>query len=856
VFNGFGRFQDFGRFGGRGGGGGGGGPTVPPLTLGTATLNDLARLGDVVAPILTPAGGSVVTMFGDAFDQGFLDVIGSNVVAGASVPVAGDNTGTFYLREQPLIGGPVVSGPFTGITVTRRIKTFDNNGGYNRSADAQLEANTAADMVMGAILVRLDAVPGVATTMFHVFRSGALVHTRLRVNSSAQAWLDFDNTQTVLDLGTLKINRWQLILFRFCRSNVHTDRRRSWVYDFDSGVLPGAGIATGTNLPTPQANFLNAFNGVEIFASGTTALQGRLAFAWIHTAMASPTTPPAGATIPAIDLGTAANIAAFDPRTINTTNGTVTLMDGVNPITITPKLFLTANSAGELNAAAPDGLVNRGTWAVEVPKVGGNDWTESDWVSEIPLAGNPAVVARSSVESNGVTFTFGATRDTWQYADESYGVDSAGSMTITAISPASVQAVRPILGGGNTASLWHHGAMIDPGNAVRYGAFPYVSGFEQGLEGYRDPNDIAPPYRHSLNADPAATGAPITITEGSILKRISVASVPLNGQNMAARNVILTVTNGKPPTPAPDLYFRPPYQPAVKNLWIKTNDFSFAGWPSLSSAGVSNIPSIGATYSKLRELTMNWAVNRRAHIINVDGVRDTGYGGGKGGIAQYTGDAVLLMCMASTSAQDRQMLAEAVTTIGMDMCGIVEQGIKFSASGGGGTSVGRKLALCVAAKLTGNARLLAAAGNTEVLPEDQQIWTVDLDLINNYGYPMSLLGRGEWSSQTRAGVADLGHTDRPGYPWNVAYRHLWGAIMYGHYVALRAIPGLEAIWNNPAFGDYMTRYWQVESTAPPVPSPPNPPGALGNFQGDPSTSLSAGPGVFYRTLRQTNPGLF
>ncbi len=136
-------------------------------------------------------------------------------------------------------------------------------------------------------------------------------------------------------------------------------------------------------------------------------------------------------------------------------------------------------------------------------------------------------VLSQSMSQAGVTFTFSAMRPADQYANGDLRV--VGPVAITSITPASTVQTSGTYGNGAAiTSRVVHGAVVNPGNRV-YATGRLTAnnpGFgataRQGFDSITSGGGIPfIAFQGSLNVDPGATGVPLSVATGSVVKLVS-----------------------------------------------------------------------------------------------------------------------------------------------------------------------------------------------------------------------------------------------------------------------------------------------------------------------------------------------
>lgn len=153
------------------------------------------------------------------------------------------------------------------------------------------------------------------------------------------------------------------------------------------------------------------------------------------------------------------------------------------------------------------------------------------------------------VTQHGVTFTFASARPVGQYANGDYWVQ--GPVTITSISPAST--LHNGLNGDGTSYTGRvvHGTMVNPGNRSFATGGLLANNTSNTVQGWDSVGSSKPrvTYSAAANLDPGATGSPLSVTSGSVVKFVSALSgLPNGAENRPAGldMAVLTVVSAIP----------------------------------------------------------------------------------------------------------------------------------------------------------------------------------------------------------------------------------------------------------------------------------------------------------------------
>ncbi len=289
----------------------------------------------------------------------------------------------------------------------------------------------------------------------------------------------------------------------------------------------------------------------------------------------------------------------------------------------------------------------------------------------------------SFVAADGTT---AQAREVGQYQDGTWFVLAAedGDVRIGSISPASTSVSTAGYGLpdnlNDTATVgaqtrWMHGAMVNPWQGVAAS-----SGADTGFDNYYGSNGNGIPYVHAANDDPGATGSPITLTEGTVVKS---ESFPLEGGHSPSQEdktrtlklSCLTVVAEVPPVNS----FRPgPRAPSKlsPSLWSFADDAAFdarldATRPKIPGFRPFDIATLDTITTRIQHFQQTFMpYQEQARRIN-PGSRGYGiniYGDGwywyfKHAMAAFVGDY--------TNAEVREII-KATIQVGIDIYGLLQ----------------------------------------------------------------------------------------------------------------------------------------------------------------------------------------
>lgn len=407
------------------------------------------------------------------------------------------------------------------------------------------------------------------------------------------------------------------------------------------------------------------------------------------------------------------------------------------------------------------------------------------------------------IATNGTTFTFSAPRPAGQYANGDWWV--LGPVSITSISPASTVQASGVDGNGTTfTNRAVHGAMVNPGNrSYAPGGLTgnnIGNGVRQGFDGIgQGVSGIA--YTSADNVDPGATGAPVTLTSGSVVKFVSaLTNIPVNRRPVGLDMVVLTVVDSIPR--AGDL--RPGVSRARKPSNINSSQFNLGVFRNL--APPASAPSFATALS--------W-VDRYVEAAFPDFLTNTSLKGANNhpeygqDVANQLHPAMLCLHLNSFSAEQKRILLCHMATIADDFVARAEEGSITQPIGGGNSMKKALIVICAAAlgrHMPASWQTFLAAANNNRWAEDGQIFNVagrhiGLSRASADGRPRSaytyrMLGSADWIEQP------TGNGIFAGSNWNAFYRDIVSYSVYGGALAVELTTGGKALWQNDSFWRY------------------------------------------------------
>jgi len=448
-----------------------------------------------------------------------------------------------------------------------------------------------------------------------------------------------------------------------------------------------------------------------------------------------------------------------------------------------------------------------------------------------------AVAALTQATFDGVTADFTGATSAGFYADGSPWMNGDGSqISVTGFDTPSAPITRTTANGTVYNNMQSHGAMLNPGaapsgatvaerQAVNDGLDPALgSGYiGQGYDAFVGVNNQA--YDATTNIEPGATGQPIAITEGMIVKAISdVTGINNNARPAVNRLVPFTIVTEEPAAGE----FRPGHAEPRRRTNVTVSDLLLDRLPNLDATGLA-IPGFATLISPFRFVSWEHTYNAlsRNFMPSADG--SPVYGGNRDA---YT-EAMLATCYDTLTASEKEQIAVKLVQMAYDIASMVYQGAIWQDNGGHAN--GQKSILAYAARLTDDAYLINALTQTttsyifdtnqataSVFAEDRQVFLItqeDVDRSKEYAYTAGQIGLPEWSSDaTRddpVGVEERQNTlyvdtadattpdlDRQDY------RYIVAGVNVPAKIALEAI-GAKTLFANDDWFDYYDRHMEA-----------------------------------------------
>ncbi len=406
--------------------------------------------------------------------------------------------------------------------------------------------------------------------------------------------------------------------------------------------------------------------------------------------------------------------AKFGMGVLDPATGTV--VTGIG--TLTPDVFIHDTSTNWQSGA----IANRGAaGAFAIPRVNGTYSPGALWRNAAFTLGNPAPTSRTAFTSNNITLNFASARTGGQFANGYLWIDNTTPANFT-IDPPSVQRNRPFRDAAGNAGLgWDSGAEHNPSSVAKIGTnpTPQGDGALQGYDFYQDPSGYHVSYQDSFNVDPGRTGTPLALTSGTLVKYVSNSTVNFEGgATQSGRNnqTRAAAFSFDVPPDTTNLYFMPRQNgvslTTPSTAWIVSRNSAGVFQPDISMlpniatpTGVT-LPSAVALYNQILQWQqvshLNYGTSRNLAAPS----QMTNYGREA---TLLTGNIALLLCMSALTSDQKAFLVEAMTQYGIFLARHIETGVNNSGTVGmGNTSTGRKMALAIAALVTGNARLVDA----------------------------------------------------------------------------------------------------------------------------------------------------
>jgi uncharacterized repeat protein (TIGR02059 family) len=414
---------------------------------------------------------------------------------------------------------------------------------------------------------------------------------------------------------------------------------------------------------------------------------------------------------------------------------------------------------------------------------------------------------RTIVAQFGVTYTFAEPTLAGQYANGDWW--ALGPVSITSISPASFLHDGTSAQGAYTGRAVH-GTMVNPGNRSFASGGQTVNNAGNQPQGFDSLRGVSssPVYNADFNDDPGATGEPLNVTTGSVVKFVSrLTGLPANNRPAGLDMVVLTVVDQIPLAGS----IRPGVSGTDKTSLINQADFNLGVFQNLAP------PASAPTFSqaldwidRYHETSAPDSINN-THAKGINNHREYGQH-----IAQDVFRAALCLHLSNfTEAQKRQILT-GLATIANDLVSRFDEGGWTIANGGGNMWKLPIIAIAMAALPVGKrppawAEALSFANRLR-WAENGQLVRVDPVMVDQPRFIGSGGGFNEPVDRASyqphmVGAVDWGF-DRSqphfyGSNWGLNYRSIWSYALLPGLHALEMMTGGKAILDAPQLWLYM-----------------------------------------------------
>jgi len=392
-------------------------------------------------------------------------------------------------------------------------------------------------------------------------------------------------------------------------------------------------------------------------------------------------------------------------------------------------------------------------------------------VAAVAFLGAPAAAGTASqIDQHGVTITLNGPHEVGQFANGDYWVlpDGDGKVTLTAMTPAF--------------DGTHHGWEVNPADTVN-------QGFDTRIYNFNASRVPALPY----DASPGE----------SIVKAVSVDITDPSPRPSLQTAVVLTVLAAAPPDNGATV-FRPPYFGAAKPLY-RTGDLHPERLPSLSSNGVSNVPTLAWVENRFQRVWLDhksdWS---GAGMHPVENMQEYG-----SGICVDTGQGALRLMLDDPVANKMAGLIRYVQ-LGIDMYHMRLGGRTYGPNGG--HNHGRKLPVAFAGAL------LEHDGMKQIVYDGaNEVYHEDLSFYYSPTAKMVLFGQGDqgesgYWTPLFGGAGSKTVNDPYGYidggimPGG-AYQYCCNSLTWkGTALCLYLMPELRETWDCELFLEYEDRW--------------------------------------------------
>ena len=392
-------------------------------------------------------------------------------------------------------------------------------------------------------------------------------------------------------------------------------------------------------------------------------------------------------------------------------------------------------------------------------------------VAATAFLGAPAAAGTANqIVQYGVTISFNGPHEVGQFSNGDYWVvpDGDGKVTLTAMTPAF--------------DGTHHGWEINPADTTN-------QGFDTRIYNFDASRVPALPY----DASPGE----------SVVKTVSVDITASNPRPALQTAVVLTVLAAAPPDNGATV-FRPPYFGAAKPLY-RTSDLHPERLPSLSSNGVSNVPTLAWVENRFQRVWLDHKSDWTGRAMHpAENMQEYG-----SGICVDTGQGALRLMLDDPVADKMAALIRYVQ-LGIDLYHIRLGGMTYSPNGG--HNHGRKLPVAFAGAL------LEHDGMKQIVFDGaNQVYHEDLSTYYSPTAKMVLWGQHAQSAAAYWNCIcnDSGSkTIRDPYGYIDGGQEPGGSYQYccnsstwkGTALSLHLMPELRETWNSELFLEYEDRW--------------------------------------------------
>lgn len=419
----------------------------------------------------------------------------------------------------------------------------------------------------------------------------------------------------------------------------------------------------------------------------------------------------------------------------------------------------------------------------------------------------------TSVTQYGMTFTFSEERPVARYPTGDWRV--LGPVTITSITPGAKQVSGTFIQGGTYPLSWINGTQVNPGNrslATGGLAVNNKDNQPQGLNGIASTTNYSgTAYNHAFNQDPGATGQPLVVATGSVMKFASLVppheSTRPGGSDMA----VLTVVDDL----GPDNALRPGVAQSDKTHLFTQDDFDLTVFknhprPASAPSAAQAIANVQRAYACQFTDSVN---SENAHAIN----NHPNYGRDLANAA-YT--SALCLHLDYTAAEKLAIL-NGIYGIAIDWFERLREGGECVVPAGGGNQWKKCMLVIVTAALHGAAntaardalRAMCDAQRNFLMAEDKQIREVNEGIIatpRNGGAGREKDEYLAWMEGTldfAEGARGTGDYGAGGPNWDAPYRNTFCSPAIGGILAVLLTTGGKALWNRDEVFEYFRSYY-------------------------------------------------